>query len=128
MFIKCLLSHCLQFPPGYLSAMANKTKKEACARPGRGGRGGRGKHYPGRGRPRRRKIKEKQENNDDDEEYGKPIASTDEEEPQSNGEKKTTREIGGWFYKSISKQVRQGVVRRRQLRTAWAVTLILREP
>ncbi|KAI4816578.1 hypothetical protein KUCAC02_008901 [Chaenocephalus aceratus] len=83
----------VQFPPGYLSAMANKTKKEACARPGRGGRGGRGKHYPGRGRPRRRKIKEKQENNDDDEEYGKPIASTDEEEPQSNGEKKTTREI-----------------------------------
>uniref|UniRef100_A0A8D3CTD0 E3 ubiquitin-protein ligase UHRF n=1 Tax=Scophthalmus maximus TaxID=52904 RepID=A0A8D3CTD0_SCOMX len=40
----------VQYPPGYLSAMANKTKKEACARPGRGGRG---KHYPGRGRPRR---------------------------------------------------------------------------
>uniref|UniRef100_A0A672J8F8 E3 ubiquitin-protein ligase UHRF n=1 Tax=Salarias fasciatus TaxID=181472 RepID=A0A672J8F8_SALFA len=40
----------VQYPPGYLAAMANKTKKEACARPGRGGRG---KHYPGRGRPRR---------------------------------------------------------------------------
>uniref|UniRef100_A0A3P8T2E8 E3 ubiquitin-protein ligase UHRF n=1 Tax=Amphiprion percula TaxID=161767 RepID=A0A3P8T2E8_AMPPE len=26
----------VQYPPGYLSAMANKTKKEACARPGRG--------------------------------------------------------------------------------------------
>uniref|UniRef100_A0AAQ6APW4 E3 ubiquitin-protein ligase UHRF n=1 Tax=Amphiprion ocellaris TaxID=80972 RepID=A0AAQ6APW4_AMPOC len=25
----------VQYPPGYLSAMANKTKKEACARPGR---------------------------------------------------------------------------------------------
>uniref|UniRef100_A0A8C2WK65 E3 ubiquitin-protein ligase UHRF n=1 Tax=Cyclopterus lumpus TaxID=8103 RepID=A0A8C2WK65_CYCLU len=40
----------VQYPPGYLAAMANKTKKEACARPGRGGRT---KHYPGRGRPRR---------------------------------------------------------------------------
>uniref|UniRef100_A0A3P9MIQ7 E3 ubiquitin-protein ligase UHRF n=1 Tax=Oryzias latipes TaxID=8090 RepID=A0A3P9MIQ7_ORYLA len=28
----------VQYPPGYLAAMANKTKKEACARPGRGGR------------------------------------------------------------------------------------------
>uniref|UniRef100_A0A8C4EWC7 E3 ubiquitin-protein ligase UHRF n=1 Tax=Dicentrarchus labrax TaxID=13489 RepID=A0A8C4EWC7_DICLA len=36
----------VQYPPGYLAAMANKTKKEACARPGRGGRS---KHYPGRG-------------------------------------------------------------------------------
>uniref|UniRef100_A0A671YCI1 E3 ubiquitin-protein ligase UHRF n=1 Tax=Sparus aurata TaxID=8175 RepID=A0A671YCI1_SPAAU len=26
----------VQYPPGYLAAMANKTKKEACARPGRG--------------------------------------------------------------------------------------------
>uniref|UniRef100_I3K979 E3 ubiquitin-protein ligase UHRF n=1 Tax=Oreochromis niloticus TaxID=8128 RepID=I3K979_ORENI len=40
----------VQYPPGYLAAMANKSKKEACARPGRGGRS---KHYPGRGRPRR---------------------------------------------------------------------------
>uniref|UniRef100_A0A7N8YN53 E3 ubiquitin-protein ligase UHRF n=1 Tax=Mastacembelus armatus TaxID=205130 RepID=A0A7N8YN53_9TELE len=40
----------VQYPPGYLAAMANKTKKEACARPGRGGRS---KPYPGRGRPRR---------------------------------------------------------------------------
>uniref|UniRef100_A0AAX7UDA6 E3 ubiquitin-protein ligase UHRF n=1 Tax=Astatotilapia calliptera TaxID=8154 RepID=A0AAX7UDA6_ASTCA len=36
----------VQYPPGYLAAMANKSKKEACARPGRGGRS---KHYPGRG-------------------------------------------------------------------------------
>uniref|UniRef100_A0A8C8DGX2 E3 ubiquitin-protein ligase UHRF n=1 Tax=Oryzias sinensis TaxID=183150 RepID=A0A8C8DGX2_9TELE len=47
----------VQYPPGYLAAMANKTKKEACARPGRGGRS---KHYSCRGRPRRRKIKERQ--------------------------------------------------------------------
>ncbi|XP_040013242.1 E3 ubiquitin-protein ligase UHRF2-like isoform X2 [Xiphias gladius] len=78
----------VQYPPGYLAAMANKTKKEACARPGRGGRS---KHYPGRGRPRRqRKIKEKEEN-DEEEEDVQPVASVEEEEPQSNGEQKTTR-------------------------------------
>lgn len=87
---------CLQYPPGYLAAMANKTKKEACARPGRGGRG---KHYPGRGRPRRqRKIKEKEEN-DEEEEDEQPMASVEEEEPQSNGEQKTTRDSGGCFYR-----------------------------
>ncbi|XP_019133882.1 E3 ubiquitin-protein ligase UHRF2 isoform X1 [Larimichthys crocea] len=79
----------VQYPPGYLAAMANKTKKEACARPGRGGRS---KHYPGRGRPRRqRKIKEKEENGEEDDEE-QPMASIEEEEPQSNGEKKTTRD------------------------------------
>ncbi|XP_022622733.1 E3 ubiquitin-protein ligase UHRF2 [Seriola dumerili] len=79
----------VQYPPGYLAAMANKTKKEACARPGRGGRS---KHYPGRGRPRRqRKIKEKEEN-DEEEEDMQPMASVEEEEPQSNGEQKTTRD------------------------------------
>ncbi|XP_029371856.1 E3 ubiquitin-protein ligase UHRF2 [Echeneis naucrates] len=79
----------VQYPPGYLAAMANKTKKEACARPGRGGRT---KHYPGRGRPRRqRKIKEKEEN-DEEEEDMQPVASVEEEEPQSNGEQKTTRD------------------------------------
>uniref|UniRef100_A0A671YE70 E3 ubiquitin-protein ligase UHRF n=1 Tax=Sparus aurata TaxID=8175 RepID=A0A671YE70_SPAAU len=78
----------VQYPPGYLAAMANKTKKEACARPGRGGRS---KHYPGRGRPRRRKIKVKEENDEEDEEEEHLMASVDEEEPQSNGEQKTTR-------------------------------------
>lgn len=77
----------VQYPPGYLAAMANKTKKEACARPGRGGRG---KHYPGRGRPRRRKIKK--EENDEDDEDELPMASVEEEEPQSNGEEKTARQ------------------------------------
>uniref|UniRef100_A0A8C5DTP0 E3 ubiquitin-protein ligase UHRF n=1 Tax=Gouania willdenowi TaxID=441366 RepID=A0A8C5DTP0_GOUWI len=49
----------VQYPPGYQAAMANKTKKEACARPGRGSRG---KHYTSRGRPRKpRKMKEKEE-------------------------------------------------------------------
>ncbi|XP_022071118.1 E3 ubiquitin-protein ligase UHRF2 [Acanthochromis polyacanthus] len=79
----------VQYPPGYLSAMANKTKKEACARPGRGGRT---KHYPGRGRPRRqRKIKEKEEI-DEEEEEENPVENMEEEAPQSNGEQKTTGE------------------------------------
>lgn len=90
----CLVCVSLQYPPGYLAAMANKTKKEASARPGRGGRS---KHHPGRGRPRRqRKIKEKEEN-DVEEEEEQPMASVDEEEPQSNGEQKTTRDSGGCF-------------------------------
>ncbi|XP_008286023.1 E3 ubiquitin-protein ligase UHRF2 [Stegastes partitus] len=79
----------VQYPPGYLSAMANKTKKEACARPGRGGRT---KHYPGRGRPRRqRKIKEKEEI-DEEEEDEPPMENMEEEAPQSNGEQKTTED------------------------------------
>lgn len=76
--------------------MANKTKKDACARPGRGGRG---KHYPGRGRPRRqRKIKEKEEDDEEDEDE-QPMASVYEEEPESNGEQMTTRDSGGCFYR-----------------------------
>ncbi|KAF3702019.1 E3 ubiquitin-protein ligase UHRF2 [Channa argus] len=79
----------VQYPPGYLAAMANKTKKEACARPGRGGRS---KHYPGRGRPRRqRKIKEKEENNEAQEDE-QPLAGVKQDGPQSNGEQKTTRD------------------------------------
>lgn len=67
--------------------MANKTKKEACARPGRGGRS---KHYSGRGRPRggrRRKLKEREENGGDEEEEEVEGGETgeadiaDEEEP-----------------------------------------------
>uniref|UniRef100_A0A672J5T5 E3 ubiquitin-protein ligase UHRF n=1 Tax=Salarias fasciatus TaxID=181472 RepID=A0A672J5T5_SALFA len=73
----------VQYPPGYLAAMANKTKKEACARPGRGGRG---KHYPGRGRPRRqRKTKEKDEDEDEEEEEFLD-AAMEEEEPESTEE------------------------------------------
>lgn len=89
------VSPCLQYPPGYLAAMANKSKKEACARPGRGGRS---KHYPGRGRPRRqRKIKEKEENDEEEEDDEHPVADVKEESPQSNGVQKTTRDSGGCF-------------------------------
>ncbi|XP_013871455.1 E3 ubiquitin-protein ligase UHRF2 isoform X2 [Austrofundulus limnaeus] len=81
----------VQYPPGYLAAMANKTKKESCARPGHGGRSS---HYGRRGRPRRRKVKEKEENDEEDEEEEEeiPEANIPEEGPQSNGEQKTTEE------------------------------------
>lgn len=82
------LDLCVQYPPGYLAAMANKTKKEAGARPGRGGRS---KHSPGRGRPRRRKLKDKEEYDEEDEDE-QPMTSVEEEDPQSNGEQNTTRE------------------------------------
>ncbi|MEQ2179404.1 hypothetical protein GOODEAATRI_024589, partial [Goodea atripinnis] len=96
----------LQYPPGYLAAMANKTKKEACARPGRGGRS---KHYPGRGRPRRRKIKTKEEEEAkeeeelvEEEEGGEPPeAQMQEDAPQSNGEQKTTGETVSHNYPGI---------------------------
>lgn len=57
--------------------MANKTKKEACARPGRGGRS---KHYSGRGRPRggrRRKLKEQEENGGEEEVEGEEMGEAD---------------------------------------------------
>lgn len=87
---------CPQYPPGYLAAMANKTKKEACTRPGRGGRS---KHYSGRGRPRRqRKIKEEKEQMDGVEEGEQPVASVKEEEPPNKVKEKTPRgSSGGCF-------------------------------
>ncbi|CAN9504517.1 unnamed protein product [Ophioblennius macclurei] len=78
----------VQYPPGYLAAMANKTKKEAGTRPGRG----RGKHYPGRGRPRRqRKMKEKEEDEDEEEEEFLDV-NMEEEEPEKTEEQTTSRE------------------------------------
>ncbi|XP_030006305.1 E3 ubiquitin-protein ligase UHRF2 [Sphaeramia orbicularis] len=75
----------VQYPPGYLAAMANKSKKEANTRPARAGRG---KHSPGRGRPRRhRKFKDREEEDEDDEEEQLMAnMEEEEEEPQSNGE------------------------------------------
>ncbi|XP_046900715.1 E3 ubiquitin-protein ligase UHRF1-like isoform X2 [Hypomesus transpacificus] len=74
----------VQYPPGYLEAMANKTKKEASVR---GGSSTRGKRHAGRGRPRihpRKKVKEEEE---EEEEEEKPAAKK-EEGPQSNGSQK----------------------------------------
>ncbi|KAJ0047396.1 hypothetical protein NL108_002172, partial [Boleophthalmus pectinirostris] len=74
----------VQYPPGYLAAMANKTRKEAIARPGQGGKNNR--RYSGRGRGRRRRsFKKKQENEEEDDEE-QLIACLDDDELQSNGD------------------------------------------
>ncbi|XP_037548346.1 E3 ubiquitin-protein ligase UHRF2 [Nematolebias whitei] len=80
----------VQYPPGYLAAMANKTKKESCARPGMGGRS---KLYSARGRPRKNKIEAKEEKDEEEEEEEEPPETKMQEDaPQSNGEQKTTED------------------------------------
>ncbi|XP_013994240.2 E3 ubiquitin-protein ligase UHRF2 isoform X1 [Salmo salar] len=78
----------VQYPPGYVEAMANKTKKEANARPG----STRSKKHPGRGRPRLQPLKKekkvKEEEEEDEEE--KPMEGTDQS--QSNGSQETEME------------------------------------
>ncbi|XP_019908855.2 E3 ubiquitin-protein ligase UHRF2 isoform X2 [Esox lucius] len=78
----------VQYPPGYVVAMANRTKKEANARARPGST--RSKKQPGPGRPRlqllEKKIKEEEEGEED-----KPMEVT-EEQPQSNGSQKTPKD------------------------------------
>lgn len=74
----------VQYPPGYLAAMANKTRKEAIARPGQGGN--RYKGYAGRGRPRRRRSFKKKQEDDDAEDEEQLIACLDDDELESNGD------------------------------------------
>ncbi|XP_038826551.1 E3 ubiquitin-protein ligase UHRF1-like isoform X1 [Salvelinus namaycush] len=71
----------VQYPPGYVEAMANKTKKEANARPGCT----RSKKQPGRGRPRLHPLEKKVK-----EDEKKPMEGT--EQPQSNGSQKTPKD------------------------------------
>ncbi|XP_071196582.1 E3 ubiquitin-protein ligase UHRF2-like isoform X1 [Salvelinus alpinus] len=73
----------VQYPPGYVEAMANKTKKEANARPG----STRSKKHPGRGRPRLQSLKKVKEEEDEEEEEEKPMEGTDQS--QSNGSQET---------------------------------------
>lgn len=81
----------VQYPPGYLEAMANKTKKEANMRLRTGG-SPRGKRRAGKGRLRthlmEKKVKEEKE--DEEEEDGMP-AEAEEEQLQRNGGQKTTK-------------------------------------
>ncbi|KAJ8260567.1 hypothetical protein COCON_G00162900 [Conger conger] len=78
----------VQYPPGYLEAMANKTKKEATVRSGV-----RGKRHSGRGRPRTqplpKKVKEEQA---EEESVMVPVQEPDGGH-QSNGSQKTPKEI-----------------------------------
>lgn len=77
----------VQYPPGYLEAMANKTKKEANVRSGI-----RGKRHAGRGRPRvqplQKKVKEEQA---EDKSAPVPVDEPDGG-PQSNGSQKDLKE------------------------------------
>ncbi|XP_055007254.1 E3 ubiquitin-protein ligase UHRF2 isoform X2 [Boleophthalmus pectinirostris] len=95
----------VQYPPGYLAAMANKTRKEAIARPGQGGKNNR--RYSGRGRGRRRRsFKKKQENEEEDDEE-QLIACLDDDELQSNGDEQEAEDCGWTTHKEPpSKQVK----------------------
>ncbi|XP_030625523.1 E3 ubiquitin-protein ligase UHRF2 [Chanos chanos] len=76
----------VQYPPGYLEAMANKTKKEASVRGGGGG-SPRGKRHAGRGRPKStrpaKRVKEEAEVQSETKADGGP---------QSNGGQKTPKD------------------------------------
>ncbi|KAL0965860.1 hypothetical protein UPYG_G00286710 [Umbra pygmaea] len=80
----------VQYPPGYVEAMANRTKKEANARARPGST--RSKKQPGPGRPRlhhpEKKLKDEEEG---EKEKEKPMEVT-EEQPQSNGSQKTPKD------------------------------------
>ncbi|XP_055087510.1 E3 ubiquitin-protein ligase UHRF2-like isoform X2 [Periophthalmus magnuspinnatus] len=84
----------VQYPPGYQAAMANKTRKEAIARPGQGGKNNR--RYSGRGRGRRRRSFKKKQEDDDEEDEEQLIACLDDDELQSNGDEQEA-EDGGWI-------------------------------
>lgn len=79
-----------QYPPGYLEAMANKSRKEASVRGGRGG-SPRGKRHGGRGRPRcgrpPKRVKE-------EEREGEEPAEHEEGETQTNGGEDTPKDTG----------------------------------
>lgn len=72
----------VQFPPGYLAAMANKTRKEAPAKPGQGGN--RYRSYSGRGRPRRRRSFKKKQEDEEGKDEERLIACLDDDELESN--------------------------------------------
>lgn len=89
-------SLCLsQYPPGYLEAMANKSRKEASVRGGRGG-APRGKRHGGRGRPRcgrpPKRVKEEEEEEREEEE--EEPAEHEDRETQRNGEEDTQKDAG----------------------------------
>ncbi|XP_056444514.1 E3 ubiquitin-protein ligase UHRF2-like isoform X1 [Gadus chalcogrammus] len=78
------LSLAVQYPPGYLEAMANKTKREASAR---GGGSGRGKRHRGRGRPR---IHPRVEEVKEEPGEQKPVTMEMQPVPRRNGEGQKT--------------------------------------
>ncbi|XP_017537487.1 E3 ubiquitin-protein ligase UHRF2 [Pygocentrus nattereri] len=86
----------VQYPPGYLEAMANKSKKEASVKGTRGGPS-RGKRHGGRGRPKtgrpakRVKEEEEEEVEVEDEKEEKDAVNKDKE-VHSNGDQETPKD------------------------------------
>ncbi|XP_026995726.2 E3 ubiquitin-protein ligase UHRF2-like [Tachysurus fulvidraco] len=81
----------VQYPPGYLEAMANKSKKEA---PVRGGRSGapRGKRHGGRGRPRSGRPPKRVKEEEEGERGGEEPAENKDGETQKNGEEDSQKD------------------------------------
>ncbi|KAJ8401938.1 hypothetical protein AAFF_G00375190 [Aldrovandia affinis] len=81
----------VQYPPGYLEAMANKTKKEASVRGSV-----RGKRHSGRGRPRsqplQKKVKEEEEEEGEVEEDVQEPKAEPDGGPKSSRSQKTAKE------------------------------------
>ncbi|XP_026879062.2 E3 ubiquitin-protein ligase UHRF2 [Electrophorus electricus] len=73
----------VQYPPGYLEAMANKNKKEASVRGVRAG-SSRGKRHGGRGRPKSARPVKRVKEEEEDEVKEKPNTNKDGQ-VQSNG-------------------------------------------
>lgn len=94
----------VQYPPGYLAAMANKTRKEAIARPGQGGN--RYKGYSGRGRPRRRRSFKKKQEDEDVEDEEQLIACLDDDELESNGDEQEAEDELSSSEEPPSKQIK----------------------
>ncbi|KAF5898010.1 E3 ubiquitin-protein ligase UHRF2, partial [Clarias magur] len=75
----------VQYPPGYLEAMANKSRKEASVRGGRGG-APRGKRHGGRGRPRCGRPPKRVKEEEEEKRGGEEPTEHEDGETQRNGE------------------------------------------
>ncbi|KAK3554882.1 hypothetical protein QTP86_000916 [Hemibagrus guttatus] len=81
----------VQYPPGYLEAMANKNRKEASVRGGRGGTP-RGKRHGGRGRPRCGRPPKRVKEEEEGEREGEKPAEHEDGETQRNGGEDSQKE------------------------------------
>uniref|UniRef100_A0A8B9K7E0 E3 ubiquitin-protein ligase UHRF n=1 Tax=Astyanax mexicanus TaxID=7994 RepID=A0A8B9K7E0_ASTMX len=81
----------VQYPPGYLEAMANKSKKEAIVRGARAGPS-RGKRHGGRGRPKVGRPPKKMKEEEEEEEEEMAFEEEEDEEVHSNGDPKSPKE------------------------------------
>lgn len=82
-----------QYPPGYLEAMANKSRKEASVRGGRGG-APRGKRHGGRGRPRCGRPPKRVKEEEEEERGAEEPVEHEDGETQKNGEEDSQKDTG----------------------------------